>query len=602
VPRLPIRRADLVSAALCLTGAFWVTCGAWVDPNHRAIRVNASDQALFEWLLSYAANAVTHLHNPLWTNLINVPDGVNLAVNTTVTVLGVLLAPVTLTLGAPVAFLVALTANLAATGYAWYWLLSRRLGVGRVAAAVGGLFCGFAPGVISHANAHLNFTALWLVPLIIDRVAALRRPGSTDQASSTGRTSSTGRSLRDGALLGLLIVVQYSLGAEVLFFTALACGVFGLCWVLAGHREPAAHVQAFGRGLVVSAAVAAALLAYPLWLQFAGPQTYHGTGFSQRIHSEDLQAYTSFPSRSLAGVVGLSGKLAPNPTEENSFFGWPLLLMLAVAVVLLLRHSTAARRALVWALTGTGVLFAICSFGPKVKYHGDLRNAPLPYAALARLPLFDSALPARLALVVVPLIGVLLALVIEAAGRPSLAPHRRWLITAALVAALLPIVPVPLLTMQRSPVPHFITAGTWRQYVRPGETLVPVPPPSDLTPDGQRWQAAALSTGDGTTFRIPAGFFLGPGPDGRGQVGPVPRPTYALLAAVALQGGTPSISDADRARAREDLRHWRASVVVLPDGGTGNRWHSHHDALLATLEALFGPGTRIDDVWLWQVT
>ena len=163
--------------------------------------------------------------------------------------------------------------------------------------------------------------------------------------------------------------------------------------------------------------------------------------------------------------------------------------------------------------------------------------------------------------------------------------------------------PTPLLVMARSPVPHFVTAGTWRQYVRPGETLVPVPPPSDLLPDGQRWQAAALSTGDGSTFRIPAGFFLGPGgPDGHGRIGPVPRPTYAMLTNVALLGGVPPIDNVDRLLAADDLRYWHASVVVLPaGGGTGNKWSAHHGDLLATLTALFGPGTRVDDVWLWRV-
>src|SRR5439155_20841622 len=186
------------------------------------------------WLLSYAAHAVVHGHNPLWTDLLNVPDGVNLAVNTGVTVLGVLLAPVTLTLGAPVAFLVALTGNLAATGYAWYWFLARRLvvdhcgsrhGVRRAepqwsrpwAAVAGGLFCAYAPGLVSHANAHLNFTAEWLVPVILDRVLALARPG---------------RTLRGGALVGVLVAVQYSLGGETLFFAALGCAAFlGVWWL-----------------------------------------------------------------------------------------------------------------------------------------------------------------------------------------------------------------------------------------------------------------------------------------------------------------------------------------------------------------------------------
>jgi hypothetical protein len=582
---------DLLAAVLSLAGAFWITAGVWVDPNHRVVRVNAGDQALFEWFLAYAAHALTHLHDPLWTDLINVPDGANLAVNTSVTVPGMVLAPVTLLLGPPVAFLVVLTANLALSGYAWYWLFSRKLAVSPAAAVVGGLFCGFAPSVVSHANAHLNFTAQFLVPLILARLLALRVPGHT---------------VRNGLALGVLVAIQYSLGAETLFFTALACAVLLGIWLLAGHREAWTDVLAASRALAVAGGTALVALAYPLWLQFFGRGTYHGTGFDQRIHSEDIAAYAAFPHRSLAGLAGLDTGLAPNPTEENSFFGWPLLVVVAVAVVLLLRKASRtadrSRRAPIWALAGTGVVFAVFSFGPVVKFQTRITDTPLPYSWIAHLPLFDSALPARLALVVTPVIGALLALALHELLRGR--PRWRALGMAAVAAALVPLVPLPVPAADRSPVPHFISAGIWRSYVRPGHVLLPVPPTSDLLPDGQRWQAAAMSTSDGATFRIPAGFFLGPGgPDGRGQIGPVPRPTYILLRDVALTGEVRPVTASQRADAASDLRYWRAELVVLPaSGGTGNRWGDHHRVLLETMTALLGAGTRVDDVWLWKIT
>jgi hypothetical protein len=586
-PERPVtghRRVDLVVAVLSVIGAFWVTSGLWIGPNHRVIEVNLNDQALFEWFLAYAAHSVAHLHNPLWTSLLNTPDGVNLAVNTAVTVLGVALTPVTLLFGPPVAFAVALTANLAISGYAWYWLLSRKLGVWPVAAAVGGLFCGYAPGIVSHANAHLNFTAQFLVPVILARVLALR----------------DGRPWRNGILLGLLLAVQYSLGAELLFFTALGCAVLLGTWVLAGHREPWRAVRSALAGLCVAAVVAVVLLAYPLWLQFFGRQTYHGTGFDQRVHSEDIAAYAAFPTRSLAGLAGVSTNLAPNPTEENSFFGVPLLVALVAAIALLIRYSNRQRRRQVIAFAGAAVVFAALSFGPVVNFRHVRHPAiGLPYAALEHLPLFDSALPARLALIVVPLVGALLALAVDAlaarTGRLRIAG------AVGIAAALLPLVPLPVRTMDRSPVPRFISAGTWRDYVQPGQTLMPVPPTVDVLPDGQRWQAAAMSTSDGATFRIPDGFFLGPGgPDGHGQIGPVPRPTYTLLKQVALTGRVPEITPAVQASAADDLRYWQVRVVVLPaSGGTGNRWAANQGALLTVLTRLFGPGTRVDDVWLW---
>jgi hypothetical protein len=579
------RRADALMAGLCLAVAGAVTAGLWLGPNHRALSINASDQALFEWLLSYAANALRRGDNPLWTTLLNAPGGVNLAVNTAATVLGWALAPVTWLLGPSVSFTLALTFAIAATPMAWYLLLSRHVVHTPAAAIVGGLFCGFAPGLISHANGHLNFASGYLVPLIVWRVLELRRPG---------------HALRNGLILGALIAVQYSLGGETLFFTALAYGVFLVGWLLAGHREPRQRVVTFARGLGTAGVTAFALLSYPLYMQFLGPGSFHGTGFNAVIHSEDLLAYGAFPRRSLAGVLGFDSLLAVNPTEENSFFGLPTLLVVIAAAALALRHSDLPRRRLVRAVLASTVVFTVLSLGPQLKVNHHNTRFPLPYALLQHAPLFDSALPGRLALVVIPLAGVLLAL-----GLDTLPKLRRPRLVAAVVAvALLPIVPVPLRTMERSPVPHFISSGRWRDYVQPGETLIPIPPASDWLPDGQRWQTAMLASGDGTTFRIPAGFFLGPGgPDGRGRIGPVPQPTFSMLHEAALGGPVPAvITPAMREQARADARYWGGNVIVMPaNAGRGNRWATNQARLLDVATDLYGQPTRVDDVWLWRV-
>jgi hypothetical protein len=566
------RRTDLLVAALSLGLAFWVAGGLWLDPNHRAVRVNAGDQALFEWYLAYGAHALIHLENPFFTHLLNVPDGVNLAVNTASTVYAFAFAPVTLWLGAPVTFLVILTLNLAATAYAWYWLLSRHLVASRAAAVAGGLFCGFAPGMVSHANAHLNWTAQWIVPLVVWRVLRLRR-------------------WRDGVVLGVLVVVMFSIAAEGLFFTALALAVFLACWCAYHRRQAAEALPGFLRGLAVSALVAGLLLAYPLWLHFFGPQRYHGTGFNPRVHSEDLLAFGAVPQRSLAGRAGLDTGLAPNPTEEGSFFGLPLLA-LTVACVVLLR-----RRPLVRALAITAAVFAVLSLGPRLRVGGHLTDIPLPYALLVKLPVFDAALPARLALVAVPIVGLLLAFALELWRRDG---HSRWWL-AVFVVALLPLVPLPVLTVDRDPVPRFFAQGIWREYVPKGGVIVPVPPPSDLLPDGQRWQTHALAARQGE-FAVPAGFFLGPGgPDGRGRIGPVPRPTASLLVKVAQTGKVPAITEADRQQALVDLRYWRADLVVLGDQVSGAKWTVHRDALLRATTALLGPGDHVAGVTLWRV-
>ncbi|GAA4451362.1 DUF2079 domain-containing protein [Phytohabitans houttuyneae] len=579
-PAASRRRPDLVVATLALGLAVLVTAGLWADPNHRTIKVNSSDQALFEWLLAYGAHALTHAENPLFTHLMNVPDGVNLAVNTSITVYAVVFAPLTLLAGPQWSFVVILTLNLAATAFAWYLLLSRSFRLPVLAAAVGGLFCGFAPGMVSHANAHLNWTAGWLVPLIVWRVFALREPD---------------RWRRNGLILGVLVAVAFSIAAEGLFFTALACGVFLGVWGLSQRAEARAALPQFLRGLAVTAGAAVVLLSYPLWLHFFGPQRFHGTGFDPKVHNEDLAAFAAFPERSLAGVAGLDTGLAPNPTEENSFFGLPLLLLTVACFVLLWRRADHGRRAMLRALAVTAGVFSVLSLGPELKVDERLTGIPLPYAALGAMPIFNAALPARLALVAIPLVGLVLAYALAALG-PRPAPA--WL--GAFAVALLPLVPVPLHTSVYEPVPRFITSGTWREYVSDGGVLAPVPPTSDVLPDGQRWQTYALAHRQGE-FRIPAGFFLGPGgPDGKGRIGPVPRPSAELLFEVARTGVVPPITDADRAAAREDLRYWGAEAVVLADRVHGAKFPAHPEALLRATTELLGPPQRVDDVWLWR--
>ncbi|MCP3786077.1 DUF2079 domain-containing protein [Micromonospora sp. A3M-1-15] len=583
------RRADLLLVLAAVALALWVTSGMWRDPNTRMITVNSSDQALFEWLLAFGGHALTHGENPLFTHLINVPDGVNLAVNTSITAYAVVFAPLTYLIGPPATFLVILTLNLAATAVAWYWLLSRQLVTSRLAAGVGGLFIAFCPAMVSHANAHLNWTAGWLVPLLIWGVLRLRRPG---------------RAVAGGVVLGVLVAVAFSIAAEGLFFTALAVALFLLVWAL--HRVRRAEVRAalpsFLRGLGVTALVAGVLLAYPLWLHFAGPQRFHGTGFDPMIHSEDIAAYGSYPRRSLAGWAGLGTSLAPNPTEENSFFGIPLLLLGVACFVLLWRRADQAFRATLTALGVTAVVFAVLSWGPTAKWNGRRTDQLLPFGVLDNLPVVNAALPSRLALVVAPVIGLLLAYAVDTLrARPP--RHRSsqlaWAIGFA--AALLPLLPTPLLTSVREPIPAFITSGAWQRYVSPGGVLTPLPLTVDLYPDGQRWQAYALAHRQGE-FRIPAGFFLGPGgPEGRGRIGPVPRTFSALMDQAGRTGLVPIVTDGSIREARADLHYWGVETVVLADRVHGAKFDVDEEAVRRTATALLGPPERVEDVWVWRV-
>lgn len=583
-------RRHLPVVVIALTLAVWVTQGLWAQPYERTLAQNSGDQAFFEWVLGYGLYVIGHGADPFFANLMNAPLGVNLAANTSITVYAVLFAPLTRLAGPQITFVTILTLNLAASAVAWYLFLLRHLVRRRVAAAVGGLFCGFAPGFVSHANGHLNFTSGWVAPVVLWWVFKQREPG---------------RWLRNGAVLGLVLAVGFSIAAEGLFFAVLATAVFVVTWSLAPatRAEARAAAPTVLKGFAVAAVVAGSLLAYPLYMHFAGPQTFSGTGFNQRHYVEDVVAYLGYASRSLAAWAGLSSSwLAPNPTEETSFLGLPLVVLVVCGLVMLWRQATPGRRATLRALIVVAAVFVVLSWGPHLQVLEYETSIPLPYALLAHLPLFDSALPGRFALVVTCVVGIVLALIADSLlTEPASANRRHSLYAAGFALALMPLVPLPVLTMPRAPEPGFIARGEWKEYVPEGGAMTALPFATNWTPDAQRWQAYTMARG-GRQFRMPGGYFLGPGgPKGAGQIGAPWRHTDWLFFRSAVYGYVGKIEDADRAWARADFAYWGIDAVFLPDQISGQNGILFRSAVEITATELLGQPQRVDGVLVWRI-
>ncbi|HEX5200935.1 MAG TPA: DUF2079 domain-containing protein [Actinoplanes sp.] len=591
VPLLRRWRPHLVVAVIALGLALYVTHGLWRQPYTRVLGENVGDQAFFEWVLAYGVHLLRAGGDPFFTTMMNAPLGVNLAANTSITVDAILFAPLTILAGPQVTFATILTLNLAGSAFAWYLFLNRWVTRNRAAAAIGGLFCGFAPGFVSHANGHLNWTSGWIAPLVLWWLLKLTEDG---------------RWLRNGVVLGVILGCGFTIAAEGLFFTALAGGVFVIAWsVPRAHRAQARRaLPTMLAGLGVAALVAFALLAYPLYMHFAGPQTFAGTGFNQRHYAEDVAAYFSYSDRTLAAKVGLGNNLAANSTEQTSFFGMPLMILIVAAFVLLWRRADPGRRATLLALAITGGLFMVISYGPRLRILGHETDVPLPYALLQRLPLFDAALPLRFSLVLVGVFGVVLAmladLLLDRADGPNPA-HTP--VAAALAFSLLPLFPLPLLTTERAPEPEFISSGHWKQYVPEGGTLTALPFATNVAADAQRWQAYTMARG-GRQFRIPDGYFLGPDVGGageKGRIGAVPRPTDWLFLRASLYGYVPQLTNWDRATSRADFEYWGIDAVFLPAEITGSHGMLRHTAVELTATELLGAPERVDDVLVWRI-
>ncbi|UWZ34115.1 hypothetical protein Drose_22985 [Dactylosporangium roseum] len=570
---------DLIAVASCLVFAVVLLMHLWQDPRTRMLSDNNQDQIFFEWVLTHAAHAVSHGESPIFTDELNAPLGVNLMANTSILGLAVPLSPVTLLFGAGVTFAIISTLALAGTAVAWYFVLSRDVVSSKAAAYVGALFCGFGPAMVSQVTGHPNIAGQFLIPFIVRMVIRLREPGPA---------------VRRGLGLAALVVYQCFINEEILFLTACALAVFLVAYLPPREMLPAARAALPTLG--VTALAAGAVLAYPLWHQFAGPQAYHGLPEFVRGFSSDLGSFTEFSRRSIVGDPARIEKMG-GATEENTFFGWPLLGLLVAVAVAMWRHRAAR------ALVITTVVFGILSLGGVVRYEGEETTWHGPWQWLDDLPLFDSVVPTRLALVMTPLVGVLIALVVEQfidrrpepVGEESgpARPAAPILWAVALTVALVPLVPTPQPASDRAPVPVFFSSGQWREHLPKSATVVAVPGGWWEQLDAMRWATTA-----DLDFKIVGGYFLAPDPnhpERHAMFGPSYPPTLSLLSGVANDGAVPQVTPDQQAQARTDVDYWGATTVVLADR------HGNSEAVRRTVDQLFGPGRHVSDVWLWDV-
>ena len=572
VPAPARRRTDLWALISYLALAVLVLIQLWISPAGRVLSHNDDDHGFFAFVLAHGERVVFHGANPLFSDRMNVPDGVNMMANTTVLGLSVPMAPVTHWLGVGVSVVLLLTLGLAGTAFAWYWVLSRHLVEGRLAAWIGGLWCGFAPTMVSHANGHINFVSQFLVPFIVWQVLRLREPG---------------RAVRGGIVLGLLVVLQVFINEESLLFTALTLGVFVIAYAGLAWDTVVGAARRFLAGLGVAIVTALVPLAYPLWFQFAGPQSYSGQPFEPGKFVTDLLSLGAYARQSLAGNAAIARSLSVSPTEDNTFFGVPLLVLLVISIALLWRNLAARAAAI------AGLVLLVMSMGPELRVGGHDTGIPLPFALIAHVPVLDLVSVTRFAMVPATIIGVLLALAADRA--PLLSRRRRIAFWIGLAVAIVPVLPKPLPVVVAEPLPPFIAQQMWRAYVSDDRTLVTVPLPEVTTGrTGMRWFALS-----GLDYTIPRGYFMGPANPPLNRTGSwnaTPRPTADLLRLAGAYGRRPVVTDADRRAAVADLTYWRAAVVVLVPGTP------HDDVLESMLTDLLRKSPQpVGGVRLWDV-
>jgi hypothetical protein len=553
-----------------LAGAVAVTVWLWADPAGRLQRGDPHDVDLFAWYMRYAATAVSHGRLPaLFTTAMNPPQGVNLMWNTSFLLPAIALTPVTLLAGPQTSLTVVLTLSLAGSAAALFFVL-RRWGASISAAALGGAVYGFSPALINSGLGHYHLVFAVLPPLMIDALLRLL----------TGR----GAAVWTGAWLGLLIGAQVFIGEEMLVYTAAASVVLAL--VLAAQR-PRAVINRAGPvalGLAVALAVALVICGHALWVQFRGPQIEHHPAFAW---STNLGFFVTpggnvlFHTPASAAVVAHAHL---GPPEVLAYLGWPLIAVLALAIICFWRDARVRAAAI------TFVVLELFSLGGGNQPHVSGRL--LPWHWLQSLPAVTSVLPDRFAILADGAAAAVLAFSLDRA-RAALRARgwgRRatWIPAAVAVLAVVPLIPLPYQTSQLPAVPAGWQAAFTRLRLEPDARVLVVPLPNVGHTMAMRWQADTGEPGS-----MIGGYYLGPAPGtGVSMFYPMPaRPTAQYMD--VLWAGTQPASSSGVASIRAALALWQPAAVVAvtsPGSPMGQ----------VLIKLLGRPAFRADAVLAWR--
>jgi hypothetical protein len=559
--RVPVQPLLLVAF---LGLALWLFAPAWSSPTTTTLAGGNGDAAILIWFLRWVPFALEHGHDLLVAHHLNYPDGVNLMWNASLVLPGLLLAPLTTRFGPVLTFNVLLVLAYGLSAWCAY-LAIRRFVPGHLAAAAGGLVYGFSPAIRVQSH-HLHMSLAFLVPLMLlllhELLVRQRRPPWLA-----------------GAALGLLAGAQLLTGEELLAMTGLLGFVLFVLLLLGNLRRLRRRVVHAAVAFATAAVVFAAIAAWPLSVQFTGPQRVDGD-IQLTNRANDLYGFVLPGDAQALSTDATAARVRTFAGGNSAYLGVPLLLVLVVIGVRWWRNAV-VRVALALLLVA-----AVLSLGPSLLVGGRDTGIRMPMAFLERLPLLDSLIPSRLAQMTALFAGLLLAMFLHALWR-----HGGWRRSAAPVLGLVvlaPLWPAWSLGAEKAATPPFFTGPGVRELPRDGVALV-LPFPYRRIALPMTWQAES-----DLWFRMPGGYFIGPQPDGRPRFDTNPSSGSQVFSRIFAGRPPPPLTKHWRRALARDFVRWRVGSVVV--GPMPNR-----AVMVEFLTDLLGARPeRVGGVYLWR--
>ena len=552
-------RGIVFSLAVYVLLAFLANRGVWVHGFAHTLQASGGNDTAEEvWFLAQTPWHIVHGVNPFDNTWLNLPVGLNLMDNTTMPLLGVLGAPVTILFG-PIATLNVLIALGFSASAMAFFLMARRFTLWWPAAFVGGLVYGFCPFAVAEATAHLFLIFNVFPPLII---LVIHRFVSTKNRSPW----------LYGLALGGCFLAQFYISTEafaslvVMSFVALVVG--GLLLV----RRLDVDLARLAKMAAVAVVVALLGVGYGAWVALEGPQHIHGpaqpavaiagvssdpAGLVVPTQNQHFTFNEAARGDSYVAQRDANWHVVIDLTLENgTYVGVPLLLLLIAGVVLLRRNRFAVFTAVMAAAA------MVLSMGSYLHVDGHRTGVPLPFIVLAHLPLLSSGSAARYVFFFWLFAALLLALTLDCLYE-ILAPTNRIrsaaVCLAIAVVALVPLVPAWPYPSSAASVPSFFTSTARSLPV--GTTVVVFPSSNPGDSSAMLWQAMS-----DMTFRMPGGYAVfAAAPQGAASFNPAPSVLGTAMSS-CVAGVPPQIAPA---ATRSVLRGWDARYVVVVPGTAG---------------------------------
>jgi len=519
------------------------------------------------WFLAWGAHAFTHLLDPIRSNFLNYPWGVDLADNTSMPLAGAMATPITLLFGPVTTFNVVFSLSFAGSATAMFLVL-RRYTKWVFAAFIGGLLYGFSPYMVGQGEGHI-FLLLAAVPpimlLLLDEIIVRQNA----------------RWWAMGLLLGLVMIVQLGWSAELLACILLVAAI-GIVVVGIGRRHLIrSHFSYAAKALVLGVVI---LMPVALWFGFVsrtGPE--HITGPVHSVQSlaglstdigglvvPTVNQHFAFglaqTGTAFAHLTSTTGAAQPDAAEDGSYIGIPLLALLALGAIRFRREGLVRFSILMAALS------LVLSMGSRLRVWGHVTPIRLPFVVLTHLPFLQSEVASRYCVFMWLFIGLAVAVILDRArqARPSPSKlHGRggsrrlayWPLPLFLVLAglgLVFLIPGWPYNIAQVNTPTALVPPTAVPNIS-GGTLLTYPMSRNNHNQPMVWQAI-----DGFSYRIPAGeASVSNGHSGATEAA---FSTCWQVTSTAEYAPPATFLPA----ARSDFVRWKVSAVIIPLRNTIN--------------------------------